>query len=74
MAFVPALILQQSVGIKPMIGVSPYPLKNIAQQLIVAYGVQAKNHTNSNKHTILARAFSISICKINMNILTITYF
>ena len=60
-AFVPALILQQSVGTSPKIGVSPRASKNITQQLIVAYGVQATNQTNISTHTILASVTSILI-------------
>ena len=44
-ALVAALILQQKQGTMPTIGDSLDALKNIIQQCIIAYGVQANSQT-----------------------------
>ena len=66
-AFVPALIFVNSVGITPKIGDSPLDSKNITHILMMAYGVQAKNHTRSTPHAILASFTSISIYNMSNN-------
>ena len=53
MTFVPALILQHSKGITPIIGDRCLLLKNIAQMHIMAYGVHANIQTNISLTTIL---------------------
>ena len=73
MEFATALSLQQSVGINPMIGESPRALKNMVQQHIAPYGVQANNHTNISTPDILASLLSISIYNNIINILIIVY-
>ena len=44
-ALVAALILQQKQGTMPTMGESLDALKNIIQQCIIAYGVQANSQT-----------------------------
>ena len=58
-ALVAALILQQKQGTMPTMGDSLDALKNIIQQCIIAYGVQAKSQTIWRNDTILVSFSSI---------------
>ena len=65
MAFAAALILQHSIGNKPMGGDRLVALKNIVQIDMIAYGVHAIIHTSTSVPTLLLRLSSV-FCNKNL--------
>ena len=72
-ALVNALILQQTVGITAIPGVSPSALKNSTQQLVVAQGVHAKSQTKRRTQAIFANFSSISSYQLGLSVDKIFY-